>query len=76
MSGYSGVRRKERQKLNRHKTYRGGALEFSWKANDALERVIRHVRGDLKKLDKRTNPNQNLVAAVKRLELLKREISR
>lgn len=76
MAGYSGIRRQERRKLNRSRQYSGGALSFSWTASGALGRVLRQIRKDLESLDKRTNPNQNLRAAVKRVELLQKEISR
>lgn len=76
MARYAGTRRGERRKLNRSASFKGGALSFAWTANQALARVIRHVQRDLERLDKRTNPNQNLVAAVKRLELLRRELIR
>lgn len=72
----SGIRRQERRKLNKSHEYSGGALRFSCTATAALGSVLRQVQKDLEKLDKRTNPAQNLRASVKRLERLKRELSR
>lgn len=63
-------------KLNRKERCRGGGLLFDWSASGAIGRVLRQVRKDLETLDKRTNPSQDLAEAVKRPELLQKEISR
>jgi len=74
MARHAGIRRQERRRLNKGYEYSGGSLTFSWTASGAIDRVLNQIRKDLKGLDKRTNPNQNLRAAMKRLERLRREI--
>lgn len=63
-------------RLSRGTKVNGGAVDFIFTADLALRRVIDQVRLDLKSLDKRRNPNQALLAAVRRLELLRRDLSR
>jgi len=76
MSGHSGVRRAERQKLNRPAKYTVSGIEFSWTARAALGRAVQQLSKDVAALDQRTNAAKNLRAAVKRLEKLRAAISR
>ena len=79
MARHQGVRRRTRKQLNRSiqcKGDRTGYMRFSFTAEEALERVIRHLRSGSPRIDKRTNPGKVLVAAIARLETLRREMSR
>jgi hypothetical protein len=76
MARYSGVRRTERQQLNAPLKYTISGITFSWTASGAISRALRELQKGLDKVDKRTNAAKNLQAAMKRLEMLQKTISR
>ena len=79
MAGHRGARRDARRKLNRSilcKGDAGGYLSFYFTGQEALDRATRSLRAQASRLDKRTSPWKQAVAATHRLEILGRELGR
>ena len=74
MARYQGIRKQTRQKLNRRVYCGSYPIKLRVSAEQALERALECLRKD--PTDGRTVPGKHLLAAIDRVAILQRELTR